>query len=171
LCTLFPAQGRPDKDAPGGNEGRPQGIRCSQTQANGLPFATEADAPASRLSAPTPASPAPYFTEARLSAPGTPSSDAAQQMRISAVSKMSVPELRLALRVRGLSPAGGSEALRTRLTEHLEGMPPDVVFAPSALCRMDRPSTAPAAPTPSRRAATIGSDSAGGGRDSLRGLL
>jgi len=158
--------GRPDKDAPGGNEARRS--RPSLSVHGATPFGTELDVEAAVRPAVAPPSPPPFRIEPRGSFAQQPADNLGA--RLASVSKMSVAEMRVALRARGLSPAGGGEVLQARLTESLQGQPGDVVFAPQESCSMERPSF-PGPPPPSRRAATIGGASAGGGKDSMRSIV
>jgi hypothetical protein len=65
------------------------------------------------------------------SAPPAPPGEAVA-IELSSVAKMSLPDLREALRARGQSPAGGLAALQERLTDFLKGLPSDTpAFVPT----------------------------------------
>ena len=137
-----------DRDAPvssPGGTGRPTGRKSFSTaQGGSVPFGTvrdledaEAKMAAAHLSGLPAAPTAPFSTDAAVrlpprsslpSAPPVAAADAdsgALEDALSVVSKMSLPELREALRSRGLNPAGGHEALTSRLSDYLRGAPPD----------------------------------------------
>ena len=90
-----------------------------------------------------------------------------------------LPELREALRARGLSPAGGLEVLANRLGDCVRGLPSDAPpFVAVNDSGMDWPkadeppiSARISAPGSKGRANVIGGAAAGGGTDSMRSLL
>jgi hypothetical protein len=113
----------------------------------------------------------PQRAEQLPSAPPAPPS-AQTPIVLSHVAKMSLPELREALRARGLSPAGGLTALQERLTAALKGLPADTPeFVPQD-SGIDWPSAdevdAGSRPTQARRSIRISATAGtGGGHSSL----
>jgi hypothetical protein len=142
---LLSGAGERDAPASPGGAARQTGRKSFSTAHGGsVPFGTvsdlrdaEAKMAAAHLSGLPCAPKAPFSTDAAVrlpprsslpSAPPVAAADAdsgALEDALSVVSKMTLPELREALRSRGLNPAGGHEALTSRLSDYLRGAPPD----------------------------------------------
>ena len=197
VMYLFAAGERDAPASPGAPGGRPTGRKSFSSAPAAAPFGTsrdledaEAKMAAAHLSGLPSAPAAPFSTDAAVrlpprsslpSAPPVAAADAdsgALEDAVSVVAKMSLPELREALRARGLNPAGGHEALTGRLCDYLRGAPPDAPpCVPVQNSGMDFPqpgeknAPAPRASQSRGRASVPGMSASGGGRDQVASLL
>lgn len=191
--------GAADTAPPGASTptGRATGRRSFASPGAGVPFGTASDLEEAQAAVATahsegnvPAAPEPPFktdATARLpprsslpSAPPVACADAdagALQEALAIVARMNLPELRAALRARGLNPAGGLDTLASRLSEFLRGAPSDAPpFVPvsNGMEFPDKVPDAGGAPRTSMskgKAKVIGSAGAGGGIDSVGALI
>ncbi|KAK3253155.1 hypothetical protein CYMTET_37582 [Cymbomonas tetramitiformis] len=76
--------------------------------------------------------------------PAGPTNITYDQYTANEIRKMTLKDLRVELRARGLSPAGGKEALEERLLESVAAPPPPVAAAPVATApALEEPVSAP----------------------------
>jgi hypothetical protein len=116
----------------------------------------------------------PSRAEGLPSAPPAPPGETVA-ITLASVAKMSLPDLREALRARGLSPAGGLTALQERMTDFLKGLPSDTPAFVPVDSGMDWPSAddvdAGSRPTQARRSIRISATSGTGGGNSSLGYI